>query len=145
MICLLWGDKEELPEKVTTLYEEALLFLTAHKEAKYSEEDAKYSEEEIEENKLQEQLKAVVLRVGEVALKGLFENRLIFNSTEFTSDLDDLCHIGLLSKENARSRFRRFQQVTFLHKTFQRNVWRIILGGALPKMTRHVSKSTWRR
>ena len=112
MICLLWTAKEEMPETTTSLYQEALLFLATHKEAKYNDDT-------IDDDVLEKRANELILKVGDVALNGIFEDRLIFKATEFKSDLDELCHLGIISKEKARSRLRPVQHVSFLHKTFQ--------------------------
>ena len=114
MICLLWTAKEEMPETTTSLYQEALLFLATHKEAKYKGEY-----DRVDDDALQKRVNELILCVGDVALNGTFEDRLIFKASEFTSNLDELCHLGIISKERARSRLRPVQHVSFLHKTFK--------------------------
>ena len=114
MICLLWTAKEDMPQTATSLYQEALLFLATHKEAKYKEEN-----DPVDDDVLEKRVNELILNVGEVALNGIFEERLIFKASEFESNLDKLCHLGIISKERARSRLRPVQHVSFLHKTFQ--------------------------
>ena len=118
MICLLWTTKEDMPQTTTSLYQEALRFLVMHRDAKYKGQyDDAIDDDEVAQ---EEWVNKMIINVGDAALRGLFEDRLIFKPSEFspTLDLDEPCHLGILSKDRTRG-LRTIQHVSFLHKTFQ--------------------------
>ena len=115
MICLLWGDEKQLPDTMTDLYKNSVSYLARHLASKDDHEKEDPDADVFEDN-LDDMLK----ELGAVALKGLFDNRLVFPSTEFRREvLEKACKIGVLTKERKRSKLRVVNQVTFIHKTFQ--------------------------
>ncbi|XP_072045423.1 uncharacterized protein [Amphiura filiformis] len=113
LLCMLWRDSQELPKRVTQLYEEAMHYLVK----RWYERENKDQPEPHEMEKKSEDL---LLSLGKVALDGIFENKLIFEAKAFDKEhLEEACRAGLLSKEKNRSKLKTVEEVRFIHKTFQ--------------------------
>ena len=114
MLCLLWNENEDLQsETITEIYDAALLHLAKHRQVKLENE-------EVDVDALKNHLDKTVLQMGELAINALLEDRLTFLASEFDPRvLEEVSHLGLLSKERVRSKLNPVQQVTFIHKTYQ--------------------------
>ncbi|XP_072036795.1 uncharacterized protein [Amphiura filiformis] len=113
MLCLIWTTVRELPISVTALYKDALMHLAKHKYAKTTADD-------LDESNIHDWIDNVLFHIGEIAIIGLFEDRLEFKANGFEKQhLEDACTLGVLIKERKRSRTQVTYSVTFLHKTFQ--------------------------
>ncbi|XP_038066744.1 uncharacterized protein LOC119736807 [Patiria miniata] len=117
LMCLVWSDEQKLPETLTELFKEALLFILKRHFEK--------SGLPIPEDKelLENQLIDLLQTLGKEALDGLllFGQKLVFEARDFGNSevVDKACKIGILSKEKIRSKLRAVESVTFFHKTFQ--------------------------
>ncbi|XP_072041156.1 uncharacterized protein [Amphiura filiformis] len=113
MLCLLWTTMKNLPISVTALYKDVLMHLAKHKYAKTTEDD-------LDESNIQDWMDNVLFHIGEIAIIGLFEDRLVFKANEFEKQyLEDACTLGVVIKERQRSGAKATYSVTFLHQTFQ--------------------------
>ena len=103
MLCHLWLDPErdhDLPESITELYAEGVIYLNKHWVKKYPKDIDK-----------------VLTELGHFAIDSLFENRLTFEQTGVVQDecLQDACDIGLVFTEELEG---NREGATFIHKTF---------------------------
>ncbi|XP_072041882.1 NACHT, LRR and PYD domains-containing protein 3-like [Amphiura filiformis] len=113
MLCLLWVDDEKLPSTVTALYKEVITHLAKHT-------FAKTATDELDVRSVQNWSERVLDHIGNVAIEGLFEDRLVFQSDEFEkAALEDACSLGVVTKEKKSYKLNVTYHVTFLHKTFQ--------------------------
>ncbi|XP_038066745.1 NACHT, LRR and PYD domains-containing protein 3-like [Patiria miniata] len=117
LMCLVWSDEQKLPEILTELFEEALLYIFKRYCKKFGFPIP--DDKEILEKKLMDLYKTL----GKVALDGLMlpGQKLVFEAGDFgkSEAVDKACKIGLLSKEKIRSKLRAVERVTFFHTTFQ--------------------------
>ncbi|XP_071803771.1 NACHT, LRR and PYD domains-containing protein 1-like isoform X2 [Asterias amurensis] len=113
MICLVWADRNSLPERLTELYDNAVKILLMHHEGK--KEDSLPSRSKLPDGLLN--------RLGRVALEGLLGKdgeRLVFPVEDFQQgDAARGCEIGLLVPEDAHRGLDVQSTVAFLHCTFQ--------------------------
>ncbi|XP_038066746.1 protein NLRC5-like [Patiria miniata] len=117
LMCLVWSDEQKLPETLTELFKEALLFILKRHFQKSGLPNPE--DKELLEN----QLTNLLQTLGKEALNGLMlpGQKLVFEAGDFWNSLevDKACKIGILSKEKIRSKSRAVERVTFFHKTFQ--------------------------
>ena len=111
MICIVWNRNHILPDRITPLYENALMFLAEHKGyAVYADNES-----------FLQAIASIAQALGKPALLHLLEedDQLIFKPTEFNSTvLNSAYRIGIVSKE--RHYFdSSVEHVSFIHKTFQ--------------------------
>ena len=107
MVCISWNRTHVLPDRITPLYENALMFLAEHKGNISADNELS--------------LKSVVQALGKPAFLHLLEaeDQLIFTPNEFNSTVLDYAYrIGIVSKE--RHYFdTSVEHASFIHKTFQ--------------------------
>ncbi|XP_072018055.1 protein NLRC5-like [Amphiura filiformis] len=110
MLCLLWGEAQKLPTRFTTLYQEMFHYFI---QRWYEKSDDCTDSEEFE--------KGILWRLGEVALKCLFEGRLHFTAGELKSTviIEQSRSIGFIKEETKRSKLRLVKQYSFFHMSFQ--------------------------
>ncbi|XP_072031281.1 uncharacterized protein [Amphiura filiformis] len=115
MLCLLWVESQTLPLSITALYTCVIMHLARHKYAKATTDDTYDSTEE-----LKDWVDKVLFHIGEIAIIGLLEDRLVFKANEFKKQhLEDALSLDVVIKQRQRSRTTVSNSVTFLHKTFQ--------------------------
>ncbi|XP_072037369.1 uncharacterized protein [Amphiura filiformis] len=108
------NEVRELPISVTALYKDVLMHLAKHRYAKTATGD------DLDESNIHDWMDSVLCHIGEIAIIGLFEDRLVFRANEFEKEyLEDACTLGVVIKERKRSGSKVTYSVTFLHKTFQ--------------------------
>ncbi|XP_072041872.1 uncharacterized protein [Amphiura filiformis] len=106
-------DAEKLPSTVTALHTEVITHLAKHT-------FAKTATDELDVRSVQNWSERVLDHIGNVAIEGLFEDRLVFQSDEFEkAALEDACSLGVVTKEKKSYKLNVTYHVTFLHKTFQ--------------------------
>ncbi|XP_072025844.1 uncharacterized protein [Amphiura filiformis] len=116
MLCLLWVESQTLPLSITALYTCVIMHLARHKYAKATTDDDMYDSTE----ELHDWVDKVLFHIGEIAIIGLLEDRLVFKANEFKKQhLEDALSLGVVVKQRQRSRTTVSNSVTFLHKTFQ--------------------------
>ncbi|XP_038057880.1 NACHT, LRR and PYD domains-containing protein 12-like [Patiria miniata] len=117
LICLVWSDAHKLPDTLTELFKEAMLFMLKRH---HFEKSSKLCQEE---EAIENELMGFVQALGKAALDGLLlpGQKLVFEASDFGNSkmVDKACSLGILSKERVRSKLHSVQCVTFFHKTFQ--------------------------
>ncbi|XP_022092843.1 NACHT, LRR and PYD domains-containing protein 3-like isoform X2 [Acanthaster planci] len=117
LICLIWSGEHSLPDTLTELFQEAVMFML--KRYFVTTDHPCQGDEEL----YSKEVLQLVQDLGKTALDGLMlpGQKLIFEASEFghSKKVVKSCKIGVLSQEKVRSKLRVVQHVTFFHKTFQ--------------------------
>ena len=111
LMCIVWKNSGEIPERVTPLYVNALKFLAEHRGFNV------YANETISRTVLY----PIIIELGKPSLTHLLgaEDELIFDIDEFNATtLANAYHLGLVFKERHTFDYSR-EHVMFIHKTFQ--------------------------
>ena len=111
MICIVWNRNHILPDRITPLYENALMFLAEHRGYDVYADNESFLKS----------INSIAQALGKPALLHLLEaeDQLIFTPNEFDSTVLDYAYrIGIVSKE--RHHFdNSVEYISFTHKTFQ--------------------------
>ncbi|XP_038066743.1 protein NLRC5-like [Patiria miniata] len=117
LMCLVWSDEQKLPETLTELFKEVLLFILKRHFQKFGLSNPE------DKGLLENEVINLVKALGAKALDGLMlpGQKLVFEAGDFGNSemVDKACKTGILSKEKIRSKLRAVERVTFFHKTFQ--------------------------
>ena len=105
LICTIWREDKVVPSTMSRLYSQAVDYIFKRKD---HESDKETSE--------------VLIKIGEVALNGLFdpELKLAFPESAFEENTLDLAlKVGILNSQRVFKNRKSHNSIQFLHKTFQ--------------------------
>lgn len=118
LLCLIWSEDKNLPDTQTRLYQQAIFFMWKRYCFKQN-----IIEETDSDEILQEQLDALLIKLGESVFKSVSakkEEQILFPQSTFSKDaFEKACAVGVLTKEKLRSKLQGSPNIAFVHKSFQ--------------------------
>ncbi|XP_038062674.1 NLR family CARD domain-containing protein 4-like isoform X2 [Patiria miniata] len=111
LMCLLWGEKKQLPETTSRLFTKAVNYMFTRKD-----EDTKTPE------KRKANVSGTVIAIGQTALRGLMSanQQFSFQEDEFEPKALDLAlKAGILNQQRVIKHRESHNNIQFMHKTVQ--------------------------
>ena len=119
MMCILWEDHQSLPATKTQLLQNTFLCLWKI----YKKKNAGYnslSDEDLDTDISEDDLTALILKLGRVALYSSGDKQFVFKMSEFERGVLKLgCKVNLINKKSMRVGLKRITYVIFVNILFQ--------------------------